>query len=60
MNDTIYHLASPYLPFGGVGESRTGSYHGEQSFRSFSHYKACCTNQRSGTLSFATHHQKML
>lgn len=40
VNDTLYHLASPYLPFGGVGESGTGSYHGEQSFRSFSHYKS--------------------
>ncbi|MFB9762474.1 aldehyde dehydrogenase [Ectobacillus funiculus] len=40
VNDTMYHLASPYLPFGGVGESGTGSYHGEQSFRAFSHYKS--------------------
>lgn len=40
MNDTVYHLASPYLPFGGVGPSGLGSYHGEQSFRTFSHYKS--------------------
>lgn len=40
MNDTVYHLASPYLPFGGVGSSGLGSYHGEQSFRTFSHYKS--------------------
>lgn len=39
-NDTVYHLASPYLPFGGVGPSGLGSYHGEQSFRTFSHYKS--------------------
>ncbi|MCP8968467.1 aldehyde dehydrogenase [Ectobacillus ponti] len=40
VNDTIYHLATPYLPFGGVGESGMGSYHGEYSFRAFSHYKS--------------------
>ncbi|KEK23557.1 aldehyde dehydrogenase [Bacillus gaemokensis] len=40
MNDVVYHLATPYLPFGGVGSSGLGSYHGEQSFRTFSHYKS--------------------
>ncbi|MFX3623071.1 MAG: aldehyde dehydrogenase [Ectobacillus sp.] len=40
MNDTVYHLGTPYLPFGGVGESGTGSYHGEYSFQAFSHYKS--------------------
>lgn len=34
------HLVVPELPFGGVGESGTGAYHGEQSFRTFSHEKA--------------------
>ncbi|PYI55114.1 aldehyde dehydrogenase [Paenibacillus flagellatus] len=40
VNDTLMHLATPYLPFGGVGESGTGSYHGEFGFRAFSHYKS--------------------
>ncbi|WP_239618529.1 aldehyde dehydrogenase [Cohnella mopanensis] len=39
INDTIIHLATPYLPFGGVGTSGIGSYHGEFGFRAFSHYK---------------------
>ncbi|QMV44941.1 aldehyde dehydrogenase [Cohnella cholangitidis] len=40
INDTIVHLATPYLPFGGVGTSGIGSYHGEFGFRAFSHYKS--------------------
>ncbi|MNI03609.1 Aldehyde dehydrogenase [compost metagenome] len=40
VNDTILHLASPYLPFGGVGSSGMGSYHGKHSFDSFSHRKS--------------------
>jgi aldehyde dehydrogenase (NAD+) len=39
MNDTIMHLATPYLPFGGVGPSGTGAYHGRFSFDAFSHHK---------------------
>ncbi|MDW3038335.1 MULTISPECIES: aldehyde dehydrogenase [Bacillus cereus group] len=40
INDVVYHLATPYLPFGGIGSSGLGSYHGEESFRTFSHYKS--------------------
>ena len=40
INDVVYHLATPHLPFGGVGQSGLGSYHGEQSFQTFSHYKS--------------------
>ncbi|NLK27992.1 MAG: aldehyde dehydrogenase [Clostridiales bacterium] len=40
INDTIYHLVSPYLPFGGVGSSGIGSYHGKGSFDAFSHKKS--------------------
>lgn len=36
----VLHLATPGLPFGGVGQSGSGSYHGERSFRVFSHEKA--------------------
>lgn len=40
VNDTIMHLSTPYLPFGGVGESGTGGYHGKASFEAFSHKKS--------------------
>lgn len=40
VNDTILHLSSPYLPFGGVGESGIGAYHGKNSFDTFSHEKS--------------------
>ncbi|WP_336993033.1 aldehyde dehydrogenase family protein [Leucobacter sp. VD1] len=36
----VLHLVVPELPFGGVGESGTGAYHGERSFQVFSHEKA--------------------
>lgn len=39
INDTLYHLANPHLPFGGVGNSGMGSYHGQHSFDTFSHKK---------------------
>ena len=40
INDTLLHFASPYLPFGGVGSSGIGSYHGKASFDTFSHLKS--------------------
>ncbi|KAK8959178.1 Aldehyde dehydrogenase family 3 member H1 [Platanthera guangdongensis] len=40
INDTIMHFANPKLPFGGVGESGIGSYHGKFTFDTFSHKKA--------------------
>ncbi|MCE3052280.1 Aldehyde dehydrogenase 3 member H1 [Datura stramonium] len=40
INDTTLHLALSSLPFGGVGESGMGSYHGRFSFDTFSHKKA--------------------
>jgi len=40
INDTIIHVASSYLPFGGVGTSGTGQYHGKASFDTFSHKKS--------------------
>ncbi|BFI97365.1 MAG: coniferyl aldehyde dehydrogenase [Rhodanobacter sp.] len=39
VNDTLYHIAQHGLPFGGVGASGMGGYHGEAGFRSFSHLK---------------------
>lgn len=40
VNDTIMHLSTPQLSFGGVGESGMGSYHGKKSFETFSHEKS--------------------
>lgn len=40
INDTLYHLANPHLPFGGVGHSGMGAYHGKYSFKTFSHQKS--------------------
>ena len=40
VNDTVVHLSTPYLPFGGVGASGMGSYHGRASFETFSHPKS--------------------
>ncbi|WP_078498198.1 aldehyde dehydrogenase [Paenibacillus selenitireducens] len=40
VNDTVYHFTSPYLPFGGVGSSGIGNYHGKGSFDLFSHRKS--------------------
>jgi coniferyl-aldehyde dehydrogenase len=38
-NDTLWHNAVPALPFGGVGESGMGAYHGEIGFLRFSHQR---------------------
>ncbi|SHH86619.1 aldehyde dehydrogenase (NAD+) [Sporobacter termitidis DSM 10068] len=40
INDTLVHIGTPYLGFGGVGESGMGAYHGRRSFDTFSHYKS--------------------
>lgn len=40
VNGTLWQAANPYLPFGGVGASGHGSYHGRASFETFSHRKA--------------------
>ena len=40
LNDTIMHLVNDHLPFGGVGNSGMGRYHGRDSFESFSHRRA--------------------
>jgi acyl-CoA reductase-like NAD-dependent aldehyde dehydrogenase len=40
VNDTVSHIVGSDLPFGGVGESGFGSYHGKASFDSFTHYKS--------------------
>lgn len=40
INDTIIHLATTKMPFGGVGESGMGCYHGRKSFDTFTHYRS--------------------
>lgn len=39
VNDTVYHVAAEDAPFGGIGESGMGHYHGIEGFRTFSHAK---------------------
>jgi aldehyde dehydrogenase (NAD+) len=43
INDVLLHIANGNLPFGGIGNSGTGSYHGEYSFKAFSHEKSSVT-----------------
>ena len=40
INDTIIHLATSHMGFGGVGQSGMGSYHGRESFETFSHRRS--------------------
>jgi aldehyde dehydrogenase (NAD+) len=40
INDTLLHFTNPHLPFGGIGSSGIGSYHGKRSFDTFSHQKS--------------------
>jgi len=40
VNDVVFHVAQEELPFGGVGPSGMGSYHGHDGFKEFSHRKA--------------------
>ena len=40
INDTIIHLATSAMPFGGVGESGMGGYHGMEGFKTFSHTRS--------------------
>lgn len=43
INDVIMHIANENIPFGGVGNSGTGCYHGEESFKAFSHRRPIVT-----------------
>jgi len=45
LNDTILHVANKHLPFGGVGESGMGRYHGRYSFETFSHQRSVVSSR---------------
>ena len=47
VNDTLWHFAHEELPFGGVGASGIGAYHGERSFLAFTHEKAVFRQPRA-------------
>ena len=52
LNDIIMHLGNPELPFGGVGNSGIGSYHGKSTFDTFSHRKSILKNSFRFDLKF--------
>ncbi|WP_242870872.1 aldehyde dehydrogenase [Acidaminobacter hydrogenoformans] len=61
INDTITHVAHPNLPFGGVGQSGIGRYHGKQSFLTFSHCKSVLKKGRFNvTLAYPKYNEKQL
>lgn len=49
INNTIFHLVSSHLPFGGVGTSGIGNYHGKYSFDTFSHKRAVLASTKLDT-----------
>ncbi len=46
VNDVIMHVAQEDLPFGGVGPSGMGAYHGRDGFKTFSHAKSIFTQSK--------------
>lgn len=62
INDTITHLVNPLLPFGGVGNSGIGAYHGKHSFITFSHQKSIVSksNKINFTMMFPPFNEKKL
>ncbi len=54
LNDTIIHLATTAMPFGGVGHSGMGSYHGYASFKAFSHTKSIVDKSTDTIIHLAT------
>ena len=44
MNDVVLHITNHHLPFGGVGSSGMGAYHGKFGFETFSHQKGIVKN----------------
>lgn len=52
INDCIMHIVNRHLPFGGVGNSGMGSYHGQRSFEVFTHRRAVLESPRSLDMPF--------
>lgn len=52
VNNVIIHLGNPYLPFGGVGHSGQGSYHGHFGFKAFSHEKSVLKQGKLSLIEF--------
>ncbi len=61
INDTVTHVANPYLPFGGVGPSGVNAYHGKASFENFSHPKSIMkrSSKLANNLLFPPYKQKL-
>ena len=57
INDSLMHVAQDDLPFGGVGDSGMGHYHGHEGFLTFSHTRAVFAKQKlnSGKLVYPPH-----
>lgn len=49
VNDALMHVAQDDLPFGGIGDSGMGHYHGREGFQTFSHARAIYSKQRLNT-----------
>ena len=54
INDTLYHIAQDELPFGGIGASGMGSYHGRDGFNTFSHAKGTFRQSRLASADLLT------
>ena len=50
INDVVFHVAQDNAPFGGVGPSGTGSYHGVEGFKNFSHAKTIYSQTKFDSL----------
>ena len=51
INDVLFHIAQEDLPFGGIGPSGMGCYHGKDGFNEFSHRKAVYTQTKADLMS---------
>ncbi len=61
VNDTVTHAANHHIPFGGVGNSGMGRYHGEESFYTFSHTKSIMkkSNLMDNNMRYAPYKNKL-